>query len=67
MKPPCKDCLDRYVNCHSCCKKYLAYAAGREAERQARYHEYIADGNSPAKETAFRIVGSLKQRCRYGK
>lgn len=67
MKSPCKDCPERYVDCHSRCKKYLAYAAEREAERQARYHEYIADGNSPAKETAFRIVGSLKQRCRYGK
>lgn len=67
MKSPCKDCLDRYVGCHERCSKYLAYKAEREAERQARYRDYIADGNSPAKNTALKIVGSLKQRCRYGK
>lgn len=67
MKSPCKDCPDRYVGCHERCNKYLAYADEREAERQARYQQYIVDGNSPAKETALRIVGSLKQRCRYGK
>lgn len=67
MKSPCKDCKDRCVGCHDSCSKYLAYNAEREAERQARYQQYIADGNSPAKNTALKIVGSLKQRCRYGK
>ena len=67
MKSPCKDCPDRYVGCHERCSKYLAYKAEREAERQARYRDYIADGNSPTKNTALKIVGSLKQRCRYGK
>ena len=67
MKSPCKDCPDRYVDCHSRCKKYLAYAAERETERQARYQQYIVDGYSPAKNTALKIVGSLKQRYRYEK
>ena len=25
MKPPCKDCPDRQVGCHSTCEKYLLY------------------------------------------
>ena len=25
MKPPCKDCTDRAVCCHSVCEQYKAY------------------------------------------
>jgi hypothetical protein len=29
-QPPCKDCTDRVVGCHSGCGKYLAYHHYRE-------------------------------------
>ena len=25
MKPPCKDCPDRHLNCHSECSRYLRW------------------------------------------
>ena len=25
MQPPCKDCPDRFLGCHSTCEKYIAY------------------------------------------
>ena len=25
MKPPCKDCSDRHINCHSECTRYLRW------------------------------------------
>ena len=25
MKPPCKDCPDRHLNCHSECSRYLCW------------------------------------------
>lgn len=40
LKPPCKDCPDRYVGCHSTCEKYIAYDKSRKelyAQRDKRY------------------------------
>lgn len=30
LKPPCKDCKDRKVGCHSICEKYIAYDEERK-------------------------------------
>lgn len=67
MKAPCKDCPDRYVDCHSRCKKYLAYAAEREMIREALHKESIANGSSPAKDKAYKIVYGLIRQGKYGK
>lgn len=41
--PPCKDCLDRTVECHSTCIPYKNYKEEKEVEkkliRQKRYIE----------------------------
>lgn len=29
MNAPCKDCMERYVGCHSKCEKYIAYKEER--------------------------------------
>ena len=31
MKPPCKNCKDRGINCHATCEKYGAYS--KECEK----------------------------------
>ena len=50
MKPPCKDCPDRWVtaegNCHTLCEKYrhfLAYNHGIQQQKRAEavVHEYM--------------------------
>ena len=35
MKPPCKDCPDRHLNCHSECIRYLRWKEHLEALRAA--------------------------------
>lgn len=34
MKPPCKDCPDRHINCHSECIRYLRWKE-HQAETKA--------------------------------
>ena len=39
MKPPCKDCPDRHLNCHSECIRYLRWKEPLEALRAAERAE----------------------------
>lgn len=43
MKPPCKDCPDRHITCHSECTRYLRWkehlAALKAAERAEKDKE----------------------------
>lgn len=40
--PPCKDCLDRTVKCHSTCVHYKNYKKEKEAEKkQMQAKKYI--------------------------
>lgn len=48
MKPPCKDCPDRYINCHSECTGYLRWkehlaelkaAEQLEKDKEAMFHQ----------------------------
>lgn len=32
VKPPCKDCKDRKVGCHSVCEKYINFQKEHEKE-----------------------------------
>ena len=45
MKPPCKDCPDRHLNCHSECIRYLRWkehlAALKAAEKAEKDKEVI--------------------------
>lgn len=34
MRPPCKDCVDRSVGCHSTCKKYKQFKEDHEKVRK---------------------------------
>lgn len=36
MNAPCKDCLDRVVDCHSVCEKYKTFRKERDAELEMR-------------------------------
>lgn len=39
MKPPCKDCPDRHLNCHSECIRYLRWKEHLKALRAAEKAE----------------------------
>lgn len=46
IKPPCKDCPDRTVDCHAECEQYAAFDAERkqlQAERILRNDSYLVD------------------------
>lgn len=34
--PPCKDCKNRRINCHSSCKMYMDFVKAVEKEREDR-------------------------------
>lgn len=56
--PPCKDCSDRCVGCHSTCAKYTEWAKNATAEREAKRSEYIREGLTKD----FSITGVMKRR-----
>lgn len=35
--PPCKDCPDRKVGCHSVCEKYIEWKKDNERTRSMRF------------------------------
>ena len=48
MKPPCKDCSDRHINCHSECTRYLRWkehlaelkaAEQLEKDKESMFHQ----------------------------
>lgn len=48
MNPPCKDCPDRHINCHSECIRYLRWkehlaelkaAEQLEKDKEAMFHQ----------------------------
>ena len=48
MKPPCKDCSDRHLNCHSECTRYLRWkehlaalkaAEKAEKDKESMFHQ----------------------------
>ena len=38
--PPCKDCEDRELGCHSTCEKYIEFTKEKAKERKAKYDWY---------------------------
>lgn len=36
LKPPCKDCTERHLHCHSECEAYIAFNKEREQIREER-------------------------------
>lgn len=42
--PPCKDCPDRCIGCHSNCGKYIEWKA-KEEKRKSVYDEMRKDSN----------------------
>jgi hypothetical protein len=47
MNPPCKDCPNRQIGCHSTCEKYSEFRKERDAlnekihkQKEAEYAEY---------------------------
>lgn len=39
-RPPCLNCKNRHINCHSDCEIYKGYAERREQFLKAKYEEY---------------------------
>ena len=42
MQPPCKDCENRKLKCHSTCEKYKSYSEIMVVARQKRYAEGLS-------------------------
>ena len=40
MTAPCKDCVKRFIGCHSTCEDYLEFSKQNEAERE-KIHKVI--------------------------
>lgn len=40
MTPPCKDCQERQLGCHSTCEKYLEYNAWAIENRKKRQYDH---------------------------
>lgn len=54
--PPCKDCPDRVIGCHSTCEKYKAY----NVEREKLWYQ-IRDSRMKEKQVDdFRITATTK-------
>ncbi len=43
MKPPCQNCPDRQILCHSTCEKYLKYKRAREAASDNRHQRAMLE------------------------
>ncbi len=45
LQPPCKNCIDRKVGCHSTCEKYIAYdnEHKRVCSERARFRQLEND------------------------
>jgi hypothetical protein len=41
--PPCKDCLERYIGCHSSCQKYIKWKNQNIAMGKAIINKYKSD------------------------
>lgn len=41
--PPCKDCSDREIGCHSYCKAYGEWAKEHSSKREDMFHQRTAD------------------------
>ena len=39
LNPPCKNCKDRYVGCHSKCLRYIDYQQLSLAKRKEEYEQ----------------------------
>lgn len=65
-QPPCKDCTDRMIDCHSGCGKYLAYREVRDAMLKDRKEKNdIGDYCKKAViKTKFKHVESIKSRIK---
>ncbi len=58
-KPPCKNCPDRAVGCHSICEEYIAFDKGRK--------EFIENRNRKNELYAHKRELITKRIKRYGR
>lgn len=49
VKPPCKDCTERYVGCHSKCAAYKSYSEENQRLREKIQNEKRMDFNPNVK------------------
>ena len=66
MIAPCKDCPDRYLNCHDQCEKYKEYKEELDRVREIRNKEY--EKNSCSYESVMRAKqqGHADIKALYG-
>lgn len=46
INPPCLDCPERKLGCHSSCKKYKAYRKKKDKEKENRRKEAYKYGRN---------------------
>ena len=61
ITPPCKDCKERQIGCHSYCRKYIEFRMNLE-ERNARIREEKMIENAVEETIANGIYRSRKKR-----
>ena len=52
VKPPCKDCAERYVGCHSQCDAYQSYVEKNQRNREEIQRAKRMDYNPNVKKKA---------------
>lgn len=64
IKPPCKDCSDRHLKCHSTCERYLDYRKCLEAEQSKIFNSRIVEAK--LKNSKCRDIAKQKRDCNRG-
>ncbi len=54
IKAPCKDCKERYLNCHDKCEKYKAYRLELEKAKEAYNKSINSELNAMFMERAYK-------------
>ena len=66
MRNPCKNCEDRYHNCHSQCDEYKAFASERDRINNARRQAFSLDYDTEVCKKKFKnYFNKMKKGARY--
>lgn len=60
MKPPCKDCQNRNMTCHSTCEAYLAFVEWNAKRLEERRRQ--CDIRAFCRESRLRVLKKTKWR-----
>ena len=64
--PPCKDCKDRALGCHTTCTKYIDWKASHDVEMEA-LREYVMLESSVEESKARSVKRNYNRNIRRNK